>query len=292
MKRVYIITFLGFVFVALCFGGCTRRATLTDNELAQIFHDAFLANGYVTTESIRLDTLRLYDPIFEKYGYTAEDVQYSIGNFSKRKSARLSDVVERAISMLERRGRELDLEVAILDTVNNIANRRAIERVYRDTSARRFRSLADSTLLTIVIEPVDRGSYKLAFDYLIDSLDSNNQTYYTKVWVEEDVEQINPEDSLTIEPLRHNLSSTSMQRRNVGRYNGKAIEVEDNASRLVAQLVSTSRGKIRDSANYSVTVKRVTIDYHPSDEDSQEWIYNKLLSIRVFDDELLFAPEP
>ncbi len=292
MKRGYIITILGFAFVALCVGGCARRATLSDNELAQIFHDAFLANGYVTTESIRLDTLRLYDPIFEKYGYTAEDVQYSIGNFSMRKSARLSDVVERAIAMLERRGRELDLEVAILDTVNNIANRRAIERVYRDTSARRFLSLSDTTSLTIVIEPVERGSYKLAFDYLIDSLDSNRQTYYTKVWVEEDVEQINPEDSLTIEPLHHNLTSTSMQRRNVGRYSSKAIEVDDNASRLVAQLVSTSRGKIRDSANYSVTVKRVTIDYHPSDEDSQEWIYNKLLSIRVFDDELLFAPEP
>ncbi len=286
LMKQYITKVAGVVIVALSIVGCNRRATLTDNELAMIFHDAFLANAYATTEGISLDSLKLYESIFEKYGYTTEDVQYSIGNFSMRKSARLSDVVERSIALLERRGRELDLEVAILDTVKNIANRRAIGRIYDNNSTIRYRSMGDSTKMTIVVEPVETGDYKVSFDYLVDSLDSNSESYYTKIWVEED----QPEDMT--KPRRYNESSYSLQKRNAKRYASKDIKVKEGASRLVAQLVTTKSAKKVEDPKYSVTVKRVAIDYHPNSEDSQDWIYQKLLRIRIFDDELLFAPNP
>ena len=78
----------------LCTAACARHTIIPDDELAQIFHDAFLTNAYIGSQNVRIDSLNIYEPIFARYGYTTEDVQYTIGNFSKRKSARLGDVVE------------------------------------------------------------------------------------------------------------------------------------------------------------------------------------------------------
>ena len=89
----------------LLLSACARHKIIPDDTLAQIFHDAFLTNAYIGSEGVKTDSLRIYEPIFARYGYTTDDVHYTIGNFSKRKSARLGDVVERAIEMLEREGK-------------------------------------------------------------------------------------------------------------------------------------------------------------------------------------------
>ena len=88
----------------LLLSACARHKIIPDDTLAQIFHDAFLTNAYIGSEGVKTDSLRIYEPIFARYGYTTDDVHYTIGNFSKRKSARLGDVVERAIEMLKRVG--------------------------------------------------------------------------------------------------------------------------------------------------------------------------------------------
>lgn len=112
MKRL-IRTALAVVTL-LCTAACARHTIIPDDELAQIFHDAFLTNAYIGSQNVRIDSLNIYEPIFARYGYTTEDVQYTIGNFSKRKSARLGDVVELAIDRLEEEGKRYDREVAIL----------------------------------------------------------------------------------------------------------------------------------------------------------------------------------
>ena len=107
----------------LLLSACARHKIIPDDTLAQIFHDAFLTNAYIGSEGVKTDSLRIYEPIFARYGYTTDDVHYTIGNFSKRKSARLGDVVERAIEMLEREGKIYNQEVAVLDTIDNVARR-------------------------------------------------------------------------------------------------------------------------------------------------------------------------
>ena len=57
-----------------------------DEELARDFPDAYLINAYVSDRGVKLDSLELYEPVFSRYGYTAEDVRYTIGNFSRRKA--------------------------------------------------------------------------------------------------------------------------------------------------------------------------------------------------------------
>ena len=95
MKRYLRIT--AFALFAVLFAACARHKIIPDDKLAQIFHDAFLTNAYIGNGNVKTDSLRIYEPIFARYGYTTDDVHYTIGNFSKRKSARLGDIVERAI---------------------------------------------------------------------------------------------------------------------------------------------------------------------------------------------------
>ena len=134
MKRL-IRTALAVVTL-LCTAACARHTIIPDDELAQIFHDAFLTNAYIGSQNVRIDSLNIYEPIFARYGYTTEDVQYTIGNFSKRKSARLGDVVELAIDRLEEEGKRYDREVAILDTIDNVARRTFTRTVLSDSLIR------------------------------------------------------------------------------------------------------------------------------------------------------------
>lgn len=102
MKRIFRISL--YAFLLLAGAACTRHKIIPDEKLAQIFHDAFLTNAYIGDERVNIDSLNIYEPIFARYGYTTRDVYYTIGNFSKRKSARLDDVVEMAIEKLETEG--------------------------------------------------------------------------------------------------------------------------------------------------------------------------------------------
>ena len=106
MKRTLRTSLLATLM--LLGAACSRHTVIPDEELAMIFRDAYLANAYISDQRVSTDSLRIYEPIFARYGYTTEDVHYTIGNFSKRKSARLSDVVERAIDLLEAEGKIIE----------------------------------------------------------------------------------------------------------------------------------------------------------------------------------------
>ena len=98
-----------FILYSLCgllLGRHARHTIIPDDELALIFHDAFLTNAYLNAENVRSDSLRLYEPIFAHYGYTTEDVHYTIGNFfetEERAPGRRSS--REAIDLLEAEGK-------------------------------------------------------------------------------------------------------------------------------------------------------------------------------------------
>lgn len=161
IKRV-----LSILIVAVMLGavGCSKKNIIPDNILAEIFHDAFVVNAYIGEERIDLDSLQVYEPIFNRYGYTAKDVVYTVGNFSRRKSARLGTVVEQAISRLEKESKVYAKKVVILDTIRNVAVRTLTRTVYSDTLIKATKR-ADSTALYIEISPVQRGEYTISYSY-------------------------------------------------------------------------------------------------------------------------------
>ncbi len=284
MKRFQSVIFPLLTAAILIAGiaGCSRRTQISDDMLAQIFHDSFLANAYTTERGISLDSLRLYEPIFNSYGYTTDDVQYTIGSFATRKSARLSDVVERAIAMLERRGEILDKHIEVLNSIDEMAKRRSAEIVYSD-SLLRYDNLLDSARLLITLDSLTTGNYRLSFDYLVDSMDRTNRVYMTNSWVERDesVKTKDGRDSIAIKRL--NKNSQSLRRGVVVNFENTQ-KVENAGDRMVIELLSN---KDIDSAR-SVTIKNIELLHTFEIESARERLYQHLLGFNIFDDELLF----
>ncbi len=254
--------------VAFFAGGCSRKRHLSDDELAMVFHDAFLANAYTMSVGLQLDSLKLYEPIFHKYGYSVEDVQETIGNFSRRKSARLSDVVERAIAMLEEEGKRLDREVATIDTVNNIARRRAT-RVLVERSEIDFNSARDTSKYKIVINDAPAGNYRITFDYLVDSLDNNKKSYQTQSWRER-----------AESGEKRGRNNSTLVRNVVLEYTGNIIvnEIDKGDNIIIMPIVSQEYG-----SSTSVRIKNFKVTYIPNLEDGRNQTFDELCSIGIFD---------
>ncbi len=278
MKRSFIIQFLGVVAILLSALSCNKQRALTDEELAVVFRDAFLSNAYTTTNKLNLDSLRLYEPIFQKYGYTTADVQYTIGSFATRKSARLSDVVERAIDMLEEVGEVLDFEVSILDTIDNIAIRRTQLTQYSD-SLIQMRSLRDTTKFIITLEDLTPGDYIYRFDYYIDSLDTFKGSYQTRSWIEDRSEELKKGEKRA----RLRLRNAILTRNNIAKHENN-FTIEDTTQVAVLTLASLPN----TSGTPHLTIKNLSVYNKFSNEQARDSLFKQLFKVRIFDDELLF----
>ena len=266
MKKTLLLALTLLLFA----GSCSRHKIIPDGELAQIFHDAFLTNAYLNSERVSTDSLRLYEPIFARYGYTTEDVYYTIGNFSKRKSARLGDVVERAIDMLEEEGKRYSREVAILDTIDHVAQRTFTRTVMSD-SLIRVGTLRDTSLLNFTFD-VEPGEYALSLDYEIDSLDRNDRGIKGSMWLER------------TDGSRANIYTTTLRRQR-SEHLSRRFTVDTTHRRLHISLLNFNDRPQRPS----VTVSDLEVEYIPPKKAAVEQLYEKQLSIRIFADEFFRA---
>lgn len=249
---------------------CARHKIIPDDRLALIFHDAFLANAYVGTKNLKLDSLNLYEPVFASYGYTTEDVQYTIGNFSKRKSARLGDVVEQAITLLEAEGKYYDREVAVLDTIDNVARRTFTRKLHSD-SLIRVTTLADTTRLSFIFETAP-GDYEVRLNYRIDSLDRNDKGLRSMMWLERaDSSRANTQ-TMTLRRDREELLS-------------RRFTADSSHRRLRIELLNFNAAPRRPS----ITIRDLSVEYKPHARAAVEQLYDRQLGIRIFADDFFGA---
>lgn len=268
MKR--FLRCLPVIGLGLALVACVHHRIIPDEKLALIFHDAFLANAYVGNRNMTRDSLNLYEPIFARYGYTTEDVHYTIGNFSKRKSARLGDVVERAIAMLEAEGKFYNREVAVLDTIDNVALRTFRQVVHAD-SLIRVRSLADTARASFVFD-VAPGDYDVRLSYEVDSLDRNAKGLRSAMWLERS------DGSQT-------ALSTSVLRRHRPEKLSRRFKVDTSHRRLHVVLLDFTDKPQRPH----VTVRDFEVVHTPPVRTAVERLYERQLGIRIFADEFLNA---
>lgn len=271
MKRIFRIGVYGLLLLVAA--ACARHKIIPDDTLAKIFRDAFLANAYINSQSVSTDSLNIYEPIFANYGYTTADVQYTIGNFSKRKSARLGDVVEKAITLLDASGNYYNKEVAVLDTVDNIA-RRAFTRTLRSDSLIRVRTLRDTSRLRIKLD-VQPGEYEVRLKYLVDSLDQNENTLRGRAWLER-------KDSTAA-----NAYAITMRRNQTENFT-RRFTVDSTHRSLHISFVEFS-GKRRKP---SVTVSDLEVRYTPPTALAVDSLYRKQLDVNIFADEFFRAAIP
>ena len=262
-----------FILYSLCgllLGGCARHKIIPDDELALIFHDAFLTNAYLNTESVSADSLRLYEPIFAHYGYTTEDVHYTIGNFSKRKSARLGDVVEDAIDLLEAEGKIYNRAVAILDTIDHVAQRTFTRTVVSDTLIR-VSALRDTSRLQFTID-VEPGEYEFSLKYRIDSLDRNTRGLKAAMWLER------------TNGTRTNSYTTTLRRSGEETFS-RRFTTDTIHRRLHIHFLTFGEKPKRPS----ITVRDLKVEFTPPTRRAVEQLYEKQLDIRIFADDFFRA---
>ncbi len=264
MKTALRLLLLGSLLLTTA---CRRHTIIPDDELALIFHDAFLTNAYHPQPGSQ-DSLNLYEPIFARYGYTTSDVQYTIGNFSKRKSARLGDVVELAIARLEEEGKVYNREVGILDTINRVAERTLTRQVYADSL--RLTSLRDTGRVHIVL-PVEPGTYRVEYDCRVDSADRNNRLQ-GHLWLERT-------DGATVSTYLPNM------------YRGRSehfsftFRTDTLHRRLHLNLITFPQTPRQPS----VTISGLKVTHTPETAAAVEALYREQSEVRIFADEFFGA---
>ena len=127
MKRL-----LHIVLVLLAVAACQRTRVIPKDTMADIYTDMFLADQMVREENIprtQMDTMLLYEAVFEKYGYDTDDYLNSV-RFYLKDPERFAKVFENVAKRLEG---EVDALDKIIDHQNWVANQMGAKRPQLDS---------------------------------------------------------------------------------------------------------------------------------------------------------------
>lgn len=278
MKRFFSLSLLLAVIASV---GCNKPRVIPDEVLSDIFRDAMLINAYYNVKSDQSpDSLNIYEPVFARYGYTAEDVQYTVDNISRRKNARLGDVAERMIASLDERMQYLNRESAKLDTIENVAFRRYTRALLDDTTIV-AKTAADSTKLRLYLYNIHPGYYRFTSLYSLDSLDKSAGRRY-RIYFER-------EDS-----TRREFSEGSLMRRAETQINQNhlLIDSEDDIARLVIDFYHFDDDMEKKKRTVpKITIHDIRVDYTPPAEYCMKRMLDEQTQMRIFSDTLIHTIE-
>lgn len=260
---VAIATLLGSV-------ACSGPRVIPDNILIDIFHDAYIANAYIDECNINSDSLYIYEPIFERYGYTMDDLQHTIMTFTERKSAMLSDLMHEVNSRIDAESKVENRKMIILDTIDNIAKRAYTRTIYSDTLIR-VKHLRDTTKLRITISDLIPAEYSVSFDYLIDSLDENRNSRIEAYLLTYD----------TVQTLRHTMMLSRYREASYSR-KFKADTVHRELYIDMFYHPETEESKLPD-----ITIKNFKVVRVLDTEQSVDSLYHEQLNLRIINHALM-----
>lgn len=270
-----------FLIVALLIlaTGCSRKQVIPDDTLAEIFRDAYLTNAYLGIKHMPLDSIEIYEPMLKHYGYTPADFRYTIGNFSRRKSAQLGSVLRKAEEQLSALASEYEKKVTVLDTIRNVAIR-SLSRTVAQDSLIEIKKLADTAKLKYVVENLMPGSYSVRYSYK-----------YTKEEPRRNKKGklLSPTDQLTLRgavyvetnsgSTKNNYSYNLRERESIRR----TIPTDTASSKIVIVFAkpADARHKIRKP---DITVSDIVVSYTPDETMAIDSLFKKYVDIKIFDD--------
>lgn len=188
---------------------CGGPKTIPDDTLGDIFRDIYMINAY-TPEVPRLDydSVDIYLPVLQKYGYDTDDFINTLADFSKRKSAKLSSIVDDAIKKLDRSADSLSRKVNTLNYIDSVAWAAAKTEVYRD-SLIEIRGKADSAAMMLKL-PADEGRYGITYYYTLDSLDEN-RNLNNRHYIRDSMNRSLATSTLRLRPGERTLYTTTLE---------------------------------------------------------------------------------
>ena len=269
MKVSKIICLLATLLVAACSG---RPKVIPDNDLVNIFHDAFIANAYMNEANINQDSILLYEPIFKRYGYTMNDLQHTLTTINERKSSRISDIMRDVNERLDRESKMEQRKIIVLDTIDNLAKRTYTRTMYSDTLIR-VKELRDTNKLRITLTDLVEGEYTVSFDYLIDTLDENRNSRVEAYLIVND----------TTYTLRHTMM---LSRYREGKYSRK-FKADTQHKELYVNMYyhpNNEESKLPD-----ITIRNFKIVRVLPTEVSVDSLYHEQLNLSIINHELMTA---
>lgn len=268
MKRVLIIT-----LTLLCIVSCARKKEIDDQTLAKIFSEAYISNAYLGINYFNIDSVQIYEPILERYGYTPEDLRYTIGNFSRRKSAQLGRVLKDAEEQIKVFADIYEKEVVILDTIKNVAVR-SMQRVVCKDSLISVKKLADTSKLKLVVEPLQPGMYSIRYRYTCEREKFKEKGKSKELSLRG---AINIETNNGIH--KNNYSYNLREEENIRR----TITTDTASKRLVITFAKTA-DQSKKMKKPNVTVTDLVIEYTPEENLAIDSLFKRYIDIKIFDD--------
>ena len=276
MKRVIIC-----ILIVLSVAGCTRKKEIDDHTLAKIFSEAYITNAYMGIKYFNIDSVQIYEPILEHYGFTPEDFRYTIGNFSRRKSAQLGRVLKEAEEQIKQYADIYDREVVILDTIQNVAVR-TMQRVVHKDSLISIKKLADSSKLKMVIDPLQPGMYSVRYKYNCTKEQVKDKKGKKKDLALRGVINIETSTGTHANNYAYNLREEENIRR--------TISTDTAAKRLVITFAKPAdpTHKMRKP---NITISDFIIEYTPEENLAIDSLFKRYIDIKIFDDVFFSAKD-
>ena len=277
MKRVlYLLLLVAMTAMT----SCRDKKIIPDDTLANIFHDAFVVNSYIGEKHINIDSLQIYESIFQRYGYSVDDVTHTIGNFSRRKSVRLGSIVEKAISTLEKEGKIYEKQVVILDTIRSVAIRTSKRTIYSD-SLIVAKNRADSTKLRIEVSPAPRGEYILLYSYTcgddLETYPRSTEFFFTD------------ENGIP----RNRISFALREKGSVNR----TVVAKDNNHKMVLNIGKYTKTTTKDGKpqklpkSQNLEVRDLRIIHKLTADDAVDSLFTRYVDIKIFADGFLIKKD-
>lgn len=105
MLRKTCIILLTLLTAALVLASCRPRGVIPKDDMARIYYDMYMTDEAVKSDRIfrrMSDTLRVYEPVFNKYGYSFEDYIRSV-DYYLQELEEFQEIFEETKLMLEKR---------------------------------------------------------------------------------------------------------------------------------------------------------------------------------------------
>lgn len=202
-----------WLIVSVVLVSCVRARTIPDDTLSDIFRDMYIVNAYVdenpsmfggrqssvssygrTNVAVNMnnamDSINIYEPILRRYGYRTRDFVNTLAGFSKRKSSKVSDVVEVAIEKLNTELAKYTAKIKLIESLDSAAYAFSADTIASGINLFAH-SIKDTASMTLKY-PAAEGHYRIEYSYLLDTLDKNygvRATHYLRDSVGMVVEQ-------------------------------------------------------------------------------------------------------
>ena len=176
--RTCLASLLGLVFLLTA---CGPRE-ISDSKMEAIIHDIFITNAYISLYNqgkVDVDSVDIYTPILESYGYDIEDFRYTLDRWALKKSSRLSELIDKATADIQRENQFYIARQRVSDRLDSL-----LVEIYRDTVYWRpdtvwYRGVKQKDSLKLRF-PLEEGSYRLRYGYYVHNEMSYLPMRYTQ----------------------------------------------------------------------------------------------------------------